>query len=335
MESSSQPVSIPRAGMFATVRNRRGIISAVEPFDGDKGRLHLVHLDYKDDQLPHEDRLQIRLDRAIGTTTPDVIYRGSHHGEDEGVGIYLDGLSGHLHGNLTTAEQDQRIRTWLRNKGYEVIEISVNQLDDGEAMRGHFRKLAGYLRADDLRDRLRADTTWFRKANDPESEDKRFVLRLIRPRKEDRYVKCVPLVPLKFAAGDFSDTQNLETRDWDWVEIDTHRSLMPGMFVAQVVGRSMEPSISDGSYCLFATPVTGTRQGRTVVVELINTLDPETGERYTIKRYQSEKVAAEVGGWRHIKITLRPNNPDFQPIELTCEDEGTVRVVAELLEVLG
>ena len=27
-------------------------ISAVEPFDGDSGRLHLVHLEYKDDQLP-------------------------------------------------------------------------------------------------------------------------------------------------------------------------------------------------------------------------------------------------------------------------------------------
>jgi len=43
--------------MFATVRNRRGVISAVEPFDGDSGRLHLVHLDYKDDQYPVEERL--------------------------------------------------------------------------------------------------------------------------------------------------------------------------------------------------------------------------------------------------------------------------------------
>ncbi|MDP2182395.1 MAG: DISARM system SNF2-like helicase DrmD [Actinomycetota bacterium] len=48
---------LPRPGMFATVRNRRGVISAVEPFDGDNGRLHLVHLDYKDDQLPVEEQL--------------------------------------------------------------------------------------------------------------------------------------------------------------------------------------------------------------------------------------------------------------------------------------
>ncbi|MBW2065553.1 MAG: DNA helicase [Deltaproteobacteria bacterium] len=43
--------------MFATVRNRRGVISAVEPFDGEGGRLHLVHLEYKDDQIPPDDRL--------------------------------------------------------------------------------------------------------------------------------------------------------------------------------------------------------------------------------------------------------------------------------------
>jgi hypothetical protein len=39
---------IPRVGMFATVRNRRGVVSAVEPYDGDSGRLHLVHMEYKD-----------------------------------------------------------------------------------------------------------------------------------------------------------------------------------------------------------------------------------------------------------------------------------------------
>ena len=72
-----------------------------------------------------------------------------------------------------------------------------------------------------------------------------------------------------------------------------------------------------------------------MVVELLDSLDPETGERYTVKRYQSEKVTSEDGTWRHVKIILKPNNPDFEPIELTCEDEGSVQVVAELLEVLG
>jgi hypothetical protein len=40
--------------MFATVRNRRGVVTAVEPCDGHNGRLNLVHIDYKDDQRPHQ-----------------------------------------------------------------------------------------------------------------------------------------------------------------------------------------------------------------------------------------------------------------------------------------
>ncbi len=52
-----ESAQVPRVGMFATVRNRRGVISAVAPFDGDRGRLHLVHVEYKDDGSPVEERL--------------------------------------------------------------------------------------------------------------------------------------------------------------------------------------------------------------------------------------------------------------------------------------
>ena len=147
----------------------------------------------------------------------------------------------------------------------------------------------------------------------------------------------VPLVPLKAAAGYFGDPSSGIDSDleWGWVEVDTRRKLRPGMFVAQVVGKSMEPRIPDGAYCLFSTPVTGTRQGLTVVVQMLDDTDPETGESYTVKRYESRKITSEDGTWRHVKITLKPDNRDFQPIELTCEDEGSIQVVAELVEVLG
>jgi phage repressor protein C with HTH and peptisase S24 domain len=62
------------------------------------------------------------------------------------------------------------------------------------------------------------------------------------------------LVPLKAAASGFGDPHFLEEGQWDWVAIDSRRSLRPGMFVAQVVGKSMEPPIPDGSYCLFQLP---------------------------------------------------------------------------------
>jgi hypothetical protein len=95
----------------------------------------------------------------------------------------------------------------------------------------------------------------------------------------------------------------------------------------------MEPAIPDGSYCLFSAPVEGSRQGKTVLVQLRDGVDPETGERYTVKRYGSEKIQID-GSWQHSKIILKPANPDFEPIELTDAEDGELRVIAELVEVL-
>jgi SOS-response transcriptional repressor LexA len=105
------------------------------------------------------------------------------------------------------------------------------------------------------------------------------------------------------------------------------------MFIAQVVGKSMEPTIPDGAYCLFRAPVEGMRQGKTVLVQLRNTTDPETSQRYTVKRYESEK-AKDGDSWRHSNITLKPVNPDFEAIVFTGADEQQLQVVAELVEVM-
>ncbi len=77
---------LPRVGMFATVRNRRGVVAAVEPFDGETGRIHLVHLEYKDDQLPVEERLLWELEprkRLLEPTAlPDAAGTDPMPGED-------------------------------------------------------------------------------------------------------------------------------------------------------------------------------------------------------------------------------------------------------------
>jgi len=159
-------------------------------------------------------------------------------------------------------------------------------------------------------------------------------LRLVEGRPEDRYVTCVPLVPLKAAAGAFGDPQHIEDDGFEWIEALTRHRLRRGMFVAQVVGRSMEPAIPDGAWCLFRAPVAGTRHGKTVLVQLRDATDLETGHRYTVKRYRSEKAR---GGdsWRHERITLEPVNPEFDPIVITNGDEGELLVVAELVEVFS
>ena len=156
----------------------------------------------------------------------------------------------------------------------------------------------------------------------------------VDPTPEGRYVTCVPLFPLEAAAGAFSDPQYIEDDAFEWVAVESRHRLRKGMFVAQVVGKSMEPAIRDGTWCLFRGPVEGTRQGKTVLVQLRDATDPETGQRYTVKRYASEKVE-EGDSWRHDKITLKPINPNFEPIVLTGADDGELEVIAELVEVLG
>jgi SOS-response transcriptional repressor LexA len=155
--------------------------------------------------------------------------------------------------------------------------------------------------------------------------------RRVMPTEDEKYRTCVPLLALKAAAGAFGGSQDIEAEDW--VVPETSRPLRPGMFVAQVVGRSMEPDVPDGAWCLFRSPVEGSRQGKIVLVQHRDISDPETGGSYTLKRYRSRK-AAGAGGWRHTEIRLEPLNPEFAPIVLRERDEGEVHVAAELVQVL-
>jgi type I restriction enzyme R subunit len=206
-------------------------------------------------------------------------------------------------------------------------EIFVRYMNDVP-----FQKIVTTWMASEAYRRLRSDTAAIgqvmgRRALPPQ-------LHVIEPTVEERYVTCVPLVPLKAAAGAFGDPQHVPDEGFEWVAVETRRRLRPGMFVAQVVGKSMEPAIPDGAYCLFAAPVEGTRRGKTVLVQLRDAIDPESGERYTVKRYESKK-AKKGDSWRHEKITLKPVNSDFKSIALTGADEGQLQVVAEFVEVLG
>ena len=104
----------------------------------------------------------ITLSHLIGSTTADVFFHGDEDDpDDKGVCIYLDGMSASIHGDPAAAERDREIRTWLRNHGYRVIEITVVELDDRQAMIRHFRKLAKYLSGPELADKLSQDTSWF------------------------------------------------------------------------------------------------------------------------------------------------------------------------------
>jgi len=162
--------------------------------------------------------------------------------------------------------------------------------------------------------------------------------RLVTPKASERFETCVPITSLRAAAGRFSDEQAGfdELADWasEWVTWDDHPPFEPAMFVAKVHGKSMEPDIPDGAYCLFRPPRPGSRQGRRLLVWHSGVDDPMTSGHYTLKVYTSEKQALPDGTWEHTKIVLKPLNPDFDPIVLTAKDEGEIRVIAELAAVI-
>ena len=71
--NTTNNTSIPRPGMLATVRNRRGTVTAIEPFDGEKGRLHLVHIDYQDGGSPPTERLVWELEPNRALLEPNAL----------------------------------------------------------------------------------------------------------------------------------------------------------------------------------------------------------------------------------------------------------------------
>ncbi|MDA0226289.1 MAG: DUF2075 domain-containing protein [Proteobacteria bacterium] len=172
----------------------------------------------------------------------------------------------------------------------------------------------------------------------PESLESNVIpLRRVSSAERGAGMPAAPVMDLRFAAGAFSDPQAPEEGATDWVELPDWVHPQPGLFVAQVVGESMNRRIPNGAWCLFRANPAGTREGKVVVVQHRSIADPETGGQYTVKVYSSEKVPAEEGGWRHRRITLRPDSdrPGFEPIviEVGDGDEGFV-VVAEMLMVL-
>jgi phage repressor protein C with HTH and peptisase S24 domain len=146
------------------------------------------------------------------------------------------------------------------------------------------------------------------------------------------FVTHLPRYSLAVAAGPFLENRVVEERveEEAWEEAPPGLRLTPEMFVARIVGRSMEPLIPDQSLCVFRRGVSGSRQGRLVLVEA---LDQGGNDRYTVKRYRSEKRESEGGEWSHQRIRLEPLNPSYAAWDLNPE-EDRYRILAEFVQVL-
>jgi len=141
----------------------------------------------------------------------------------------------------------------------------------------------------------------------------------------------VPVFDLQAVATSFREQNKPTIKGWKPMN---GRKVNKDMFIAQVVGKSMEPTIADGSWCLFRFERGGSRNGLVVLVESRQVKDPETGLAFTIKRYNSEKEDLGNDQWRHKRIILSPDNKDFQDIILENVSGEDFRVVAEWIETI-
>jgi len=150
------------------------------------------------------------------------------------------------------------------------------------------------------------------------------------------YVNALPVIDLKFAAGAFGDSQVFDPADAEWVAIPDGVKPGQGLFIAQVIGESMNRRIPNGAWCVFRANPAGSKQGKVVVAQHRSIHDVDLGGSYTVKVYQSEKAAGDDGGWHHELIVLKPDTSaaGYAPIVIEGEGLEGLAIVAELVKVL-
>ncbi|MFH1459444.1 MAG: DNA/RNA helicase domain-containing protein [Candidatus Omnitrophota bacterium] len=146
-----------------------------------------------------------------------------------------------------------------------------------------------------------------------------------------KYKEYLPVYALEAACGLFG--RGTDASPEGWIKADGLR-LDKNMFVSKVVGKSMEPRIPEGSYCVFRANVVGSRANKIILVQHNSISDVDTGGQYTVKKYSSKKKYASDGTWEHEEITLLPLNPEYVPIIIPNNNEGEFMVIAEFIKVL-
>lgn len=138
---------------------------------------------------------------------------------------------------------------------------------------------------------------------------------------------AVVVYDLTAAATAFSEGQ--DPTKLGHVYLESRKAKRPGLFVAKVVGNSMNRVAPDGAWCLWqhmdATGVPAASSGEYVIVRREDPDDPHFGG-FTFKRWERTEAGAR----------LSPVSKDkkFKPILLTPDDEETTKHIARFIEVL-
>ena len=153
---------------------------------------------------------------------------------------------------------------------------------------------------------------------------------LPKVKRSAEYTTHVPVYDISASAGSWGPEGSPAAIGW--VTVTTQR-VSPGMYVAQVIGHSMEPRIPHGSWCLFRPCPAGSREGRLLLVQLNTRVEAEGGGLYTVKRYHSTKTTT-ADGWQHETIELQPLNRGYAAIPLSANEAQDLRVVGEFVAVI-
>ena len=277
---------------------------------------------------------QIKLDRTLGSTTPDVIFRGDFHDDDEGVCIYLDGMSAHLHGKHETAERDREIRSWLRQRGYDVIEITANELDDEGAMVAHFRKLAGYLRMDDEKKALRDDTLWHQAGLGSMAGGTIDPVIISSPVDDKKYATCLPVLDVRKLELDLDSFDRLLQETTEWCEWPSTLEISAGRFVASLVeGMDGLGSGPEPRFCLFEQTSGQVAVGQSV---LLGYRTPEAGGRAKVgvRRFDGIRESGDTDVWRQKKAHFTSLGDSGASLAVDADQQDGYRVFGVLIRLL-
>jgi type III restriction enzyme len=138
---------------------------------------------------------------------------------------------------------------------------------------------------------------------------------------------AVLVYDLKAAATAFSEGQDPEKLGR--VYLEARKAKRPGLFVARVVGTSMNRVAPEGVWCLWqhigAAGAPPPAPGEYLLVRREDPDDPRLGG-FTFKRWELTPTGA--------RLSPVSRDPKFKPILLTPEDEETTTHLARFIEVL-
>ncbi len=190
---------------------------------------------------------------------------------------------------------------------------------------------------------------WFPLAEPLGDGEEAPLLSFLEPPELEPFVNAVPLyddleTPARRFGGDREEgeaPQGDEIRnpgDYRWVGLDGLARRRPGrgLFVARVTGEAVNRRIRSGSWCLFRLLGAAAGDGRVVLARHREVADPEIGGGAGLRVYEGREEHFADGSRRR-RVVLRPSStvPRFEPVVFEDLEDGALRLIAEVVEVLG